>query len=129
VTLRREAVRKFQEDDGTMLFVANPAAAGAGLTLHKSRISVYESMSNQAAHYLQSLDRTHRRGQTRNVQYVVLLCEESIEIEEYNRLLGKEQAAQELLRDDVVQALTRETLLAEALASLKRMDAGGQAAL
>ena len=36
---RREAVRKFQEDNKTMLFVANPAAAGAGLTLHRARIA------------------------------------------------------------------------------------------
>jgi SNF2 family DNA or RNA helicase len=62
VAQRREAVRKFQEDDETMLFVANPAAAGAGLTLHRARLAIYESMSNQAAHYLQSLDRITGEG-------------------------------------------------------------------
>ncbi len=31
---RREAVRSFQEDPGTRVFLGNPAAAGAGLTLH-----------------------------------------------------------------------------------------------
>ena len=69
-------MRKFQEDSRTMLFVANPAAAGAGLTLHKSHIAIYESMSNQAAHYLQSLDRIHRRGHritSYNVCYTKLL--------------------------------------------------------
>jgi SNF2 family DNA or RNA helicase len=49
---RRDAVRRFQEDDSTMLFIGNPAAAGAGLTLHRARFAVYESFSNQAAHYL-----------------------------------------------------------------------------
>ena len=64
---RRDAVKSFQEDDETMLFLGNPAAAGAGLTLHRSRVAIYESLSNQAAHYLQSLDRIHRRGQNREV--------------------------------------------------------------
>jgi SNF2 family DNA or RNA helicase len=112
---RREAVRRFQEDADTMLFVANPAAAGAGLTLHRARFAVYESMSNQAAHYLQSLDRIHRRGQKRPVDYIVLLCDETIEVPEYERLLEKERAAQDLLGDEVVAPATRSTLLAELL--------------
>jgi SNF2 family DNA or RNA helicase len=112
---RREAVRRFQEDDSTMLFVGNPAAAGAGLTLHRARYAVYESMSNQAAHYLQSLDRIHRRGQTRPVEYLILLCDETIEQGEYERLLAKEANAQELLKDEVQMPLTREAFLREFL--------------
>jgi SNF2 family DNA or RNA helicase len=112
--VRREAVRRFQEDDETMLFVGNPAAAGAGLTLHRARLAVYESMSNQAAHYLQSLDRIHRRGQTREVEYFVLLCDQSLEVREYERLTSKERAAQDLLGDNVVEPVTRQTMLAEA---------------
>jgi SNF2 family DNA or RNA helicase len=117
VAQRREAVRKFQEDDETMLFVANPAAAGAGLTLHRARLAIYESMSNQAAHYLQSLDRIHRRGQTRNVEYLILLCDKTIELEEYERLNKKERAAQALLKDQVEEPITRETMLREAIAA------------
>ncbi|MCZ8391588.1 DEAD/DEAH box helicase [Achromobacter xylosoxidans] len=98
---RRNAVTRFQTDNATRIFVANPAAAGAGLTLHSARIAVYESMSNQAAHYLQSLDRIHRRGQERSVEYVILLCRDTIEEAEYQRLLNKEASAQELLGDDV----------------------------
>jgi SNF2 family DNA or RNA helicase len=117
VAVRREAIRRFQEDDSTMLFVGNPAAAGAGLTLHRARLAVYESMSNQAAHYLQSLDRIHRRGQTRDVEYFVLLCDQSLEVHEYERLTSKERAAQDLLGDNVVEPVTRETMLAEAEAA------------
>ncbi len=114
---RREAMRKFQEDDETMLFVGNPAAGGAGLTLHRARLAIYESMSNQAAHYLQSLDRIHRRGQTRDVEYLVLLCDRTLEIQEYDRLIGKERAAQALLGDQPEEPLTRQTMLAEAVAA------------
>lgn len=113
VAIRCEAVRRFQEDDEAKLFVANPAAAGAGLTLHRARYAVYESFSNQAAHYLQSLDRIHRRGQTRDVEYVVLLCDRSLEVQEYDRLVTKEAAAQALLGDQVSPPVTRESFLAD----------------
>ncbi len=124
VRVRAEAKRRFQEDSETMLFVANPAAAGAGLTLHRARLAVYESMSNQAAHYLQSLDRIHRRGQTRDVEYLVLLCENTIEVQEYKRLVEKERAAQNLLGDQVEPSVTRETLLGEAVAALYLLGKG-----
>lgn len=113
VTARQEAVHRFQTDDETRLFVANPAAAGAGLTLHRARFAIYESLSNQAAHYLQSLDRVHRRGQSRPVDYVILLCDETIEMGEYDRLVRKERAAQDLLGDAVEPPVTRERFLAD----------------
>lgn len=110
---RRKAINDFQSDNTTMLFIGNPAAAGAGITLHRSHIAVYESMSNQAAHYLQSLDRIHRRGQTVDVEYVVLLSEGTIEVTEYNRLVDKEQMAHDLLGDKVDEQVTREVFLKE----------------
>jgi SNF2 family DNA or RNA helicase len=110
---RRDAVRRFQEDDVTRVFVGNPAAAGAGLTLHRARIAIYESQSNQAAHYLQSLDRIHRRGQEREVEYLVLLADGTIELDEYERLLAKERTAQALLGDHVDAPPMRERMLHE----------------
>ena len=112
---RREAVRRFQEDDATMLFIGNPAAAGAGITLHRARYAIYESMSNQAAHYLQSVDRIHRRGQERPVEYLILLCDETIEPLEYDRLLKKEASAQQLLKDEIDPPLTRQAFLRDLL--------------
>ena len=111
VSERAEAVRRFQDEDDVRLFVANPAAAGAGLTLHRARVAVYESMSNQAAHYLQSLDRIHRRGQDREVEYVVLLSQDTLEVAEYERLINKQRMASDLLGDDVHQPITREQFL------------------
>lgn len=122
---RREAVRRFQEDDHTMLFVANPAAAGAGLTLHRARTAIYESMSNQAAHYLQSLDRIHRRGQKREVEYLILLADETVELPEYERLLAKEQSARHLLGDKWQEAPSREGMLHELLTTIGHGEQGG----
>jgi SNF2 family DNA or RNA helicase len=118
---RRDAVTRFQNDRATRIFVANPAAAGAGLTLHSARYAIYESMSNQAAHYLQSLDRIHRRGQIRPVEYLVLLCAGTIEENEYQRLLDKEASAQALLGDNVDPPLKRTSMLHEAVVLLERI--------
>jgi SNF2 family DNA or RNA helicase len=110
---RRDVVRRFQEDASTRLFVGNPAAAGAGLTLHRARIAVYESMSDQAAQYLQSLDRIHRRGQDRQVEYILLLADGTIEGHEYGRLLEKQGRAEALLGDRAEPPPTRERMLGE----------------
>ena len=99
---RRAAVRSFQEDPDVLLFVGNPAAAGAGITLHAAYDAVYLSFSNQAAHYLQSLDRIHRRGQVSDeVNYYLLICEKTIEESEVLRLRNKEVRQHDLLGDRV----------------------------
>ncbi|HEY2496166.1 MAG TPA: DEAD/DEAH box helicase [Candidatus Angelobacter sp.] len=114
VRARRAAVEAFQSDSKTMLFVANPAAAGAGLTLHRARFAIYESLSNQPAQYLQSLDRIHRRGQKRKVDYVILLGKDTIEVSDFDRLCVKEKNAQRLLGDVAKEPRTRESMLREA---------------
>lgn len=118
---RAEAVTRFQEDNSTMLFIGNPAAAGAGLTLTRSHISIYESFSIQAAHYLQSLDRIHRRGQTQEANYYILLCKDSIEEGEYDRLLMKERLSQDLFADPISDLSTRQVFLDDLLESLRKL--------
>lgn len=121
VALRREAVRRFQEDDETLVFLGNPAAAGAGLTLHRAATAIYESFSNQAAHFMQSLDRIHRRGQERDVEYLVLLSRDSLEEAEYERILRKVERQADVLGDPKPERLTREALLAELVAVRDRL--------
>jgi SNF2 family DNA or RNA helicase len=110
---RRRAISAFQHDPSVRLFVGNPAAAGAGVTLHAARFAVYESMSNQAAHYLQSLDRIHRRGQGRAVEYFTLLSPGTVEISEYDRLKRKAAAQADLLGDPEPDRISREAMIEE----------------
>jgi SNF2 family DNA or RNA helicase len=95
------------------IFLGNPAAAGAGLTLHSARYAIYESLSNQAAHFLQSLDRIHRRGQEREVHYLTLLCAGTIEESEYSRLLQEADRQADLLGDPPDPRPTRKVLADE----------------
>lgn len=102
IAKRREAVKAFQGDSEVKLFLGNPAAAGAGITLHAAYDAVYFSYSNQAAHYLQSLDRIHRRGQlSEHVNYYLLVCRDTVEETEIMRLRGKEIRQNGLLGDHV----------------------------
>jgi SNF2 family DNA or RNA helicase len=99
---RRTAIRLFQEDLDTRLFVGNPAAAGAGITLHSSSTAIYYSYPGQAAQYLQSLDRIHRRGQKAElVEYYLMICSNTIEEAEVRRLREKELSQHELLQDKI----------------------------
>lgn len=113
ISERKSIINRFQHDDHTMLLVANPAAAGAGITLHRARYALYESLPIQPAHYYQSLDRIHRRGQGRDVEYLILLCERTIEENQYESLVQKERSSRELLGDNDPKVFSRNTLLAE----------------
>lgn len=119
---RGEAVRKFQSDPSTKLFIANPAAAGAGITLTASRIAIYESFPTQTAHFLQSLDRIHRRGQDRDTHYYFLLSKDTLEEDEYERLLAKDRMGFELFGDDPPELHSKELLLGELRGALARLN-------
>lgn len=111
---RQLMVERFQKDDSCKVFVGNPAAAGAGITLHKAKTSIYLSYSNQAAHYMQSLDRTHRRGQTADsVEYLFLVAKDTIEVKEIKRLIEKQGQQSNLLGDPEAERLELAEILNE----------------
>jgi SNF2 family DNA or RNA helicase len=111
---RSEAVQLFQNDPNVRICIANPAAAGAGITLHSASDAAYVSFSNQAAHFLQSLDRIHRRGQkAENVNYHLLVCRGTIEESEVQRLREKEVRQHELLGDETKWPNSLDEALAE----------------
>ena len=60
---REGRLRRFHEDDGCFVLVANPAAAGEGIDLHTvCHNAIYADRSYVSTHYIQSIDRTHRLG-------------------------------------------------------------------
>lgn len=60
---REGRLRKFHEDPNCMVMVANPAAAGEGISLHTvCHDAIYLDRSYVSTHYLQSIDRIHRLG-------------------------------------------------------------------
>ena len=75
---RAEAIDRFRSGDARV-FVANPAAAGEGLTLTEATVVVYYSNTFKLAERLQSEDRAHRIGQEKSVLYVDLVCPDTID--------------------------------------------------
>jgi SNF2 family DNA or RNA helicase len=60
---REGRLRKFKTDPTCMTFIANPAAAGEGISLHHvCHDAIYVDRSYNSTHYLQSIDRIHRLG-------------------------------------------------------------------
>jgi SNF2 family DNA or RNA helicase len=111
---RQDSIKYFQESDEYLLLIANPGAAGAGITLHASYDAIYFSYTNQAAHYLQSLDRIHRRGQkSKTVNYYLFVCNNTIEENEVIRLRARELQQHELLGDTIVWPSSLDEALSE----------------
>ena len=110
---RKEAIRRFQEDESVRIFLGNAAAAGAGITLTAAHNAIFESHSNQAVHYMQSVDRIHRRGQSHDVISHILLAKNTIETREFDKIIEKERAGRDLLGDRHQELMTRERFLAD----------------
>ena len=60
---REGKIQRFHEDSSCFALVANPAAAGEGISLHTiCHNAIYADRSYVSTHYLQSIDRIHRLG-------------------------------------------------------------------
>ena len=60
---REGRIRRFHEDSDCYVLIANPAAAGEGISLHSvCHNAIYADRSYVSTHYLQSIDRIHRLG-------------------------------------------------------------------
>lgn len=63
VDTRESRIRRFHEDPACVVMIANPAAAGEGISLHEiCHEAIYLDRSYNTTHYLQSIDRIHRLG-------------------------------------------------------------------
>lgn len=70
---RQETVAKFQDlQSSIQILVAVPAAGGVGITLTAAQSAVYVDKTWNAEHWLQSIDRIHRIGQTGTVNIISL---------------------------------------------------------
>jgi len=96
---RQEAVRRFQEDPACRFFVANPTTGGYGLTLTKAKYVVYYSNNYNLEVRLQSEDRAHRIGQTKNVVYIDIIAKDTIDEKIVKALARKIQLSNQTLGD------------------------------
>lgn len=71
---RQKFIEQFQtsKEDSPKILVAIPAAGGVGITLTAAQTAVYIDKTWNAEHWLQSVDRIHRIGQTGTVNIISL---------------------------------------------------------
>lgn len=75
---RDAAKRRFQAGE-VEVFLANPAAAGMGLTLHRATVEVFYNSSYRMDDRKQAEDRAHRIGQKDSVLIVDLCAEDTVD--------------------------------------------------
>jgi hypothetical protein len=88
-----------------MVMVANPAAAGEGISLHKVCLNaIYVDRTFNAAHFLQSIDRIHRLGlaDDEHPHVQILLSEDTIDEGVDARLTSKIQSMLAALNDETI---------------------------
>jgi len=104
---REGQLRRFHEDMDCMVMIANPAAAGEGISLHTvCHEALYLDRSYVSTHYLQSIDRIHRLGLPSDVVTNVHIFQTKapqglgcIDHSVSRRLARKVRALQQLLED------------------------------
>jgi SNF2 family DNA or RNA helicase len=104
---REGRIKRFHDDPACRTIIANPAAAGEGISLHKvCHDAIYLDRSYVTTHYLQSIDRIHRLGLPPGVETNVHIFQTmtpkglgSIDHSVSRRLAQKLRALQVLLDD------------------------------
>lgn len=104
---REGRLRRFHLDDNCMTMIANPAAAGEGISLHEAcHDAIYLDRSYVSTHYLQSIDRIHRLGLAPDVETNIHIYQSkaprrvgSIDLSVSRRLSVKIHGLQRLLND------------------------------
>jgi SNF2 family DNA or RNA helicase len=104
---REGRVRRFHIDPNCQVLIANPAAAGEGISLHTvCHNAIYVDRSYVSTHYLQSIDRIHRLGLAPGQKTSIFLYRTkapreigSIDLSVSRRLTEKIRNMQQLLDD------------------------------
>ena len=103
---RKRVLEEFQKPDSEMrFFVGNPSTGGYGLTLTAASTMVYYSNSFDLEKRLQSEDRAHRIGQTKNVTYIDLISPGTVDEKIVKALRDKIDIATQVLGEDLKQWL------------------------
>jgi SNF2 family DNA or RNA helicase len=107
LTTREGRLKRFHRDPACKVLIANPAAAGEGISLHTvCHDALYVDRSYVSTHYLQSIDRIHRLGLPPDIETNIYIYQTkapiglgSIDYSVSRRLATKIRGLQQLLDD------------------------------
>jgi SNF2 family DNA or RNA helicase len=98
---RQNNIRKFQNDPKCRFLVGTPQTGGYGITLTQANTVIYYSNGYDLEKRLQSEDRAHRIGQKKNVTYVDLICEDTVDEKIVKALRKKINVASQVLGEEL----------------------------
>jgi SNF2 family DNA or RNA helicase len=93
---RTAAIESF-ERGSAQVFVGNQQAGGTGITLIAASYVIYFSNNFSLRDRLQSEDRAHRIGQTRNVTYINIAAKGTIDESVVKALTAKKDVADTII--------------------------------
>lgn len=99
---RMNNVSHFQDADSDVrFFIGQPRSGGTGITLHQAETVIYYSNDFSLATRLQSEDRAHRIGQTKNVTYVDIVANDTLDSKVTEALRNKLELASIVTQDNI----------------------------
>jgi len=98
---RQDNIRKFQSDPKCRFFVGTPSTGGYGITLTSANTVIYYSNGYDLEKRLQSEDRAHRIGQKKNVTYIDIIAEKTVDEKIQESLRKKINIASEVLGEEL----------------------------
>jgi SNF2 family DNA or RNA helicase len=113
----QSAVERFQTTNSANILIAIPACAREGFTLTAARTAVYLDRNFALLDWVQSQDRIHRIGQTRECEIIVLVGENTID-ERIDGVLDRKDHIQKYLLGDLEDYEAKENLKVEELRKL-----------
>jgi SNF2 family DNA or RNA helicase len=98
---RQDNIRKFQSDPRCRFLVGTPSTGGYGITLTAANTVIYYSNGYDLEKRLQSEDRAHRIGQKKNVTYIDIIAEKTVDEKIVKSLRDKINIASEVMGEEL----------------------------
>ena len=102
---RQDNIRQFQSDPKCRFMVGTPSTGGYGITLTAANTVVYYSNGYDLEKRLQSEDRAHRIGQKKNVTYIDIIAEDTVDDKIVKSLRKKINIASEVLGEELKECI------------------------
>ena len=98
---RQDNIRQFQDNPKCRFMVGTPSTGGYGITLTAANTVIYYSNGYDLEKRLQSEDRAHRIGQKKNVTYIDIIAEKTVDEKIQQSLRKKINIASEVLGEEL----------------------------
>jgi SNF2 family DNA or RNA helicase len=111
-TQRQEAIKDFNQDQATRVYIGNPLSGGIGVNLTVSDISIYYSRDFSLESALQSAARNHRGGSEihQKITHIDLITPETIDEIIVEKLHEKESNGELLISQDFASDIIKNVL-------------------